>query len=93
MGEGDIVSVVGPIESDDSIVRAIATCIHKGWIERSGGRVRLTEAGTEQFLAAAEVQQQLNDERRQGISERDYSTTIEVLQRTLTNVGSDAWHW
>ncbi|STZ25452.1 Uncharacterised protein [Mycolicibacterium aichiense] len=93
MSQDDIVSIVGPNESDDSIARAIETGIDKGWLDRSGDHIRLTDKGTKQFHAAAEVQQQLNDERRQGISGRDYATTIEVLQRTLTNVGSDAWHW
>ncbi|MDX1893064.1 hypothetical protein [Mycolicibacterium sp. 050158] len=93
MSQGEIVSVVGPNESDDSIVHAIAAAIDKGWIERSGDRIRLTDTGTKQFRAAAEVQRQLNDERRLGISDRDYATTIEVLQRTVTNLGSDAWHW
>lgn len=93
MGEGEIVSVVGPNESDDSIERAIATGIEKGWIERFGDHLRLTHTGTEQFRAAAAVQQQLNDERRRGISDRDFATAITVLQRTITNVGSHAWHW
>ena len=43
--------------------------------------------------AAAEVQRELNDERRRGVSDDDYATTIEVLQRTITNVGGSAWHW
>ena len=93
MAESEIVSVVGPNESDDSIVQAIATGTDKGWIDRSGNGVRLTDAGTEKFHAADEVQSQLNDERRQGVSDSDYATTIEVLQRTTANVGSDAWHW
>lgn len=93
MSDGDIVSVVGPNDSDEAIVHAIASGIERGWIARSGELVRLTDTGTEQFHAAAEVQRELNDERRQGISDRDYATTIEVLQRTITNVGGDAWHW
>lgn len=93
MDENEIVAIVGPNESDESIVDAIATGLDKGWVGRTGNRVRLTDEGTERFHAAAEVQRQLNDERRQGISDRDYATTIEVLQRTAANVGSDAWHW
>jgi DNA-binding MarR family transcriptional regulator len=93
MQESEIVAVVGPNESDDSIVRAIASGIDNGWFDRSDNEVHLTPAGTERYDAAAEVQRQLNDERRQGISDRDYATTIAVLQRTITNVGSDAWHW
>lgn len=93
MSDGDIVSVVGPNDSDEAIVHAIASGIERGWIARSGELVRLTDTGTQRFHAAAEVQRELNDERRQGISDRDYATTIEVLQRTITNVGGDAWHW
>ncbi len=40
-----------------------------------------------------EVQKVLQDERMQGISVEDYETTITVLQRTIVNVGGDAWHW
>ncbi|SNT00025.1 hypothetical protein SAMN05421642_10818 [Rhodococcoides kyotonense] len=28
----------------------------------------------------------------QGISQDDFATTIRVLQRTIENVGGDAWH-
>ncbi|MEH3139541.1 MAG: MarR family winged helix-turn-helix transcriptional regulator [Mycobacterium kyogaense] len=93
MTDSEIVSIVGPNESDESIVQAIATGVDKGWFDRSGERLRLTDAGLGRFHAAAEVQRQLNDERRQGISDHDYATTIDVLQRTITNVGGNAWHW
>ncbi|OKH66368.1 hypothetical protein EB72_05355 [Mycobacterium sp. SWH-M1] len=93
MEENEIIAIVGPNESDESIVDAIAAGVGKGWIDRAGSRVRLTDDGADRFHAAAEVQRQLNDERRQGISDREYATTIEVLQRTITNVGGNAWHW
>ena len=93
MEENEVIAIVGPNESDESIVDAIAAGVGKGWIDRAGSRVRLTDDGADRFHAAAEVQRQLNDERRQGISDREYATTIEVLQRTITNVGGDAWHW
>lgn len=93
MEENEIIAIVGPNESDESIVDAIAAGVGKGWIDRAGSQVRLTDDGADRFHAAAEVQRQLNDERRQGISDREYATTIEVLQRTITNVGGDAWHW
>ncbi|TQK29931.1 winged helix DNA-binding protein [Arthrobacter sp. SLBN-53] len=93
MREAELVSIVGPNESDESIVRAIAAGVEKGWLGRAGDHVRLTELGVQKFDAAAEVQKELNDERRQGISDEDYATTIEVLQRTITNVGGTAWHW
>ncbi|MDO3401420.1 hypothetical protein QWI29_15380 [Mycolicibacterium neoaurum] len=93
MSEADLVSIIGPNDSDESIVRATAAGVEKGWLGREGDHVRLTELGVQQFDAAAEVQKDLNDERRRGISEEDYATTIEVLQRTITNVGGTAWHW
>lgn len=93
MSEADLVAIVGPNESDESIVRAIAAGVDKGWLSRGGDRVRLTELGLTQFDAAAAVQKELNDERRQGVSDEDYATTIEVLQRTIVNVGGSAWHW
>ncbi|WP_019512227.1 MULTISPECIES: MarR family winged helix-turn-helix transcriptional regulator [Mycobacteriaceae] len=93
MSEAELVSVVGPNESDESIVRAIATGVDKGWLSRAGDLICLTEPGLKQFDAAAAVQKELNDERRQGISDEDYATTIEVLQRTISNVGGSAWHW
>ncbi|WP_240431276.1 MarR family winged helix-turn-helix transcriptional regulator [Mycobacterium kyogaense] len=91
--ENEIIAIVGPNESDESIVAAINSGVDRGWIDRAGSRVRLTDDGADRFHAAAEVQRQLNDERRQGISDREYATTIEVLQRTITNVGGNAWHW
>lgn len=93
MSEADLVAIVGPNESDESIVRAIAAGVDKGWLSRGGDRVRLTELGLARFDAAAAVQKELNDERRQGIVDEDYATTIEVLQRTIVNVGGSAWHW
>ena len=48
---------------------------------------------TEQFDRAARVQQMLQEERMQGITEEEFVTTITVLQRTIKNVGGDAWHW
>lgn len=35
----------------------------------------------------------LQEERMQGITEEEFVTTITVLQRTIKNVGGDAWHW
>lgn len=59
----------------------------------TGATQRTTEAGTEQFERAAEVQRALQEERMRGIGEEEYITAITVLQRTVVNVGGDAWHW
>jgi len=29
----------------------------------------------------------------QGISEAEFVTAIRVMQRTIENVGGNAWHW
>ncbi|SIS04604.1 MarR family winged helix-turn-helix transcriptional regulator [Williamsia sterculiae] len=89
----DVVATIGPNESDGAITEAIASSIDKGWVVRDDDRILLTATGTERFHSAATVQRELNDERRHGISDDDYVTTIEVLQRTIANVGGDAWHW
>jgi hypothetical protein len=88
-----MIATVGPNAGDDAIVEAIASAIGKGWIERRNDRLRWTAAGQERFHVAAEVQRELEAERRQGISDDEYETTIRVLQRTIANVGGDAWHW
>lgn len=88
-----MVATIGPNESDGAIVDAVDSAVGKGWIDRQTDRLHFTPAGREQFEAAAQVQRELNDERRQGISNDDYETTIRVLQRTIDNVGGHAWHW
>ncbi|PRY44726.1 hypothetical protein CLV43_102291 [Umezawaea tangerina] len=88
-----VVDTVGPNDTPAVIESTIETAIAKGWIHAEGGRLRLSAVGTERFEAAVEVQKVLQDERMQGISVEDYETTITVLQRTIVNVGGDAWHW
>jgi hypothetical protein len=39
------------------------------------------------------VGQALQDERMKGISAEDFANTLTVLQKTIANVGCDAWHW
>jgi hypothetical protein len=45
------------------------------------------------FGRAVEVQKGLHAERMQGVSVEDYAITITVLQKMITNVGGEAWHW
>ncbi|MGW5524713.1 hypothetical protein [Gordonia sp. NPDC003950] len=87
-----MITIIGPNDTDQAIRDAIVDARSKGWIH-DDGRLTLTESGAERFRHAAEVQGELEIERRKGISDADYETTIRVLQRTARNVGSDAWHW
>ncbi|ANI91302.1 Hypothetical protein BJL86_0497 [Dietzia timorensis] len=93
VSEEKIVATVGPNESDAVIHEAIDSLLDKGWIRSASGTLRWTVAGREKFRAAAEVQQQLEVERRRGISDDEFITAITVMQRTIDNVGGYAWHW
>jgi hypothetical protein len=93
IGVDEVITIIGPNDTDQAIRHAIVDARSKGWIHDDDGRLALTESGAERFRHAAEVQRELEIERRQGISDSDYETTIRVLQRTARNVGSDAWHW
>ncbi len=89
----EIVATIGPNDSDDAITDAISSASKKGWITVDETRVKVTDTGQSVFDEAARIQTVLNYERRQGISDADYETTIRTLQRTIENVGGDAWHW
>ncbi|WP_066903299.1 MarR family winged helix-turn-helix transcriptional regulator [Millisia brevis] len=93
MSRDDMVAIIGPNESDTVIREAIDTAADKHWVRRDGDLVVATDAGRERFRAAAQAQQDLDAERRLGISDDEYATTITVLQRVIRNVGGDAWHW
>lgn len=88
-----VVETIGPNDTPAVIESAIDGAIEKDWIRADGAHLRATEAGTERFGRAAQLQQELQAERMVGISEEDFATTITVLQKTITNVGGDAWHW
>lgn len=93
MTQDAMVAVIGPNESDAVILEAIATAEGNGWVRRDGDLLAATASGSERFRAAAEVQRELDAERRQGISDAEYAMTITVLQRTIRNVGGRARHW
>ncbi len=88
-----VVDTIGPNDTPAVIESAIDAAIVKGWIHADGARLRLSEVGTEWFDRAAEAQEALQEERMRGITEEEFATTISVLQRTIVNVGGDAWHW
>ncbi|MGV8875170.1 MAG: hypothetical protein ACOH2Q_21750 [Rhodococcus sp. (in: high G+C Gram-positive bacteria)] len=89
----ETIEKIGHNDTPEAIVDAIDSARGQGWIVESESRVTFTPKGAEQFRQAVDVQQMLQDERMRGIGQDDYVTTIEVLQRTIDNVGGDAWHW
>ncbi|OZE42164.1 MULTISPECIES: MarR family winged helix-turn-helix transcriptional regulator [unclassified Rhodococcus (in: high G+C Gram-positive bacteria)] len=89
----ETIEKIGHNDTPEAIVDAIESARAKGLVVESNSRVAFTPEGEAQFRRAADVQQMLQDERMQGISQEDFVTTIRVLQRTIQNVGGDAWHW
>ncbi|WP_328588816.1 MarR family winged helix-turn-helix transcriptional regulator [Rhodococcus sp. P1Y] len=89
----EVIEKLGHNDTPEAIVDAVDTATAKGWIQQIDSRLRFTDAGAEQFDRAAAVQRDLQTERMQGITEEDFVTTIRVLQRTIENVGGQAWHW
>lgn len=88
-----VVDTIGSNDTPAVIESAIDAALAKGWVHADGARLRQSEAGTAQFDRAVDVQKALQEERVQGITVEEYATTISVLQRTIANVGGDAWHW
>ncbi|MGI5129279.1 MarR family winged helix-turn-helix transcriptional regulator [Pseudonocardia sp. CA-107938] len=89
-------AVVDVIDSNDTpavIEEAIDAGIARGRIHADGTVLRWTDSGAAAFARAVEVQKGLREERMQGITVDEYATTISVLQRTIANVGGEAWHW
>jgi hypothetical protein len=93
VGRAAMVETIGPNDTPAAIESAIDSAVEKGWIRADGAHLLPSAAGTEQFERAAEVQKALQDERMKGITAADFATTISVLQKTIANVGGDAWHW
>jgi hypothetical protein len=96
--EGDVdreatVEKIGHNDTPEAIVSAIASAVDKGWIVEAGSTLLFTDSGSQQFRRAFELQTTLQAERMQGITEDEFVTTIRVLQKTIENVGGDAWHW
>ncbi|NIL75800.1 hypothetical protein RhoFasB10_01907 [Rhodococcus sp. B10] len=87
------VEKIGHNDTPRAIVDAIESAMSKGWISASISMLTFTIAGAEQFTRAETLQRELQTERMQGITEDEFATTILVLQRTIENVGGDAWHW
>lgn len=89
----ETIEKIGHNDTPEVIVEAIDSAQSKGWIVETNSRMKFTPDGRDTFRRAADLQNLLQDERMKGISEADFVTTIEVLQRTIKNVGGNAWHW
>ncbi|OZE12408.1 hypothetical protein CH296_10000 [Rhodococcus sp. 14-2496-1d] len=89
----ETIEKIGHNDTPEVIVEAIDSAESKGWIVESNSRMTFTPDGRDTFRRAADLQNMLQKERMRGISEADFVTTIEVLQRTIENVGGNAWHW
>ncbi|MBY4404402.1 winged helix-turn-helix transcriptional regulator [Rhodococcus fascians] len=87
------IDTIGHNDTPGAIVDAIDSATEKGLITESHARLKFTPEGERLFARAADIQRMLQDERMQGISQDDFATTIRVLQRTIENIGGDAWHW
>lgn len=94
MGRERMLETIGPNDTPEAMETAIGSASDKGWVDVSEpGMVRPTGEGMRVFERGAEVQRMLGEERMRGITREEYITTITVLQRMITNVGADAWHW
>jgi hypothetical protein len=88
-----VIATIGTNDTPAAVEEAIGSATARGWATQDHGHLHATAAGAEQLARGAVLQQQLQDERMQGVSHEDFATTIRVLQRTITNVGGEAWHW
>ncbi|MDJ0361908.1 hypothetical protein [Rhodococcus sp. H29-C3] len=89
----ETIEKLGHNDTPEAIIEAIESSVAKGFVHLAGSVIEQTEHGAEQFRVGSDIQRRLQEERMQGISEADFVTTIEVLQRTIENVGGSAWHW
>ncbi|KAA0025017.1 MarR family winged helix-turn-helix transcriptional regulator [Antrihabitans cavernicola] len=88
-----MIDTIGHNDTVEAVETALDDATAKGWVTGDDSALRSTDLGTDMFDRAAAVQRDLQDERMRGISEAEFATTITVLQRTIANVGGDAWHW
>ncbi|MFD9517741.1 MarR family transcriptional regulator [Streptomyces sp. NPDC059979] len=59
----------------------------RGWITETDNRLTLTEAGEAGRTRAHDRNAQVHTRMRQGISDTEYATTIDVLRRLVANLG------
>lgn len=93
MQRSEMRRIIGGNDFPEAVDAAVDSAVERGWINDDGTLLRSTPSGTARFEEAAALQRELQKERMHGISEEEFVTTITVLQRTIENVGGDAWHW
>ncbi|MFI1284081.1 MarR family transcriptional regulator [Streptomyces sp. NPDC020858] len=59
----------------------------RGWITETDNRLTLTEAGEAGRTRAHDRNAHVHTRMRQGISDAEYATTIDVLRRLVSNLG------
>jgi DNA-binding MarR family transcriptional regulator/catechol 2,3-dioxygenase-like lactoylglutathione lyase family enzyme len=90
----DLGDIMRPFVDAAGLDAIIAGLAERGWVAQSGGgeqlALRLTDAGR-QGHAAVQAQQKVVRRRAiEGISEEEYATVIQVLQRMVSNLGESA---
>jgi DNA-binding MarR family transcriptional regulator len=71
----------------DEIIEGL---VEEGWLvkhgESDGARLKLTDAGKRKRETIFKVQSEVRKRAMQGITEREYATVIDVLERMVTNL-------
>jgi len=70
--------------------------VEEGWLvkhgEGDGAQLTLTEAGKAQRETIFKLQSEVRKRAMQGITEREYATVIDVLERMVSNLGRGKEH-
>lgn len=61
----------------------------RGWLTETADRLTLTEAGEAGRLRAHDRNAKVHTRMREGIDDAAYAATIDVLRRTVANLGGD----
>ena len=88
-----VIETIGHNDTVEAVETALDAAKAKHWVAGDDTSLRSTDRGAELFERGMQVQRDLQKERMQGISQDEFVTTITVLQRTIANVGGEAWHW
>ncbi|KHL17096.1 hypothetical protein CLV56_0826 [Mumia flava] len=77
------------LREEDDLDTEADTLVARGWLEREGVRLRITEAGKAGRLELARHAPAIRALIHDGIDDADYVTTIKVLQRLIHNTRED----
>jgi hypothetical protein len=76
-----------PNESVESSTEHLAELIESTWVEVDGESIRVTERGLGAFERLSSVVAEQRTVVTQGVTEAEYVSTIDVLQRIANNLG------